>query len=151
MEKRPEVRLLEYAAVPGITICPQLLHAQEIAAKRFKKPKPSFSAPGIGSNGAFSFFLFPTLITNDQALLALVADYKKVVSYAEDLIQNARDRPSEAHALLEPCLAPLSATLADLECELRVVEFRLGELLSKRSSLLSKLVDVQTILGQPEQ
>ena len=73
-----------------------------------------------------------------------------MLSYAEDLIQNARDHPSEAHALLEPCLAPLSATLADLENDLRVTEFHLEGLLLKRRSLLSKLVDVQTILGQSD-
>jgi hypothetical protein len=62
LEKRPEVRLLEYADVPGMTICPLLFYAQELAAKRFKKSKPSASAPGIGSNSAYSFRLTPTVL-----------------------------------------------------------------------------------------
>lgn len=60
LEKRPEVRLLEYADVPGMTICPLLFYAQELAAKRFKKSKPS--APGVGSNSAF-FFYFTSVIS----------------------------------------------------------------------------------------
>jgi len=58
LEKRPEVRLIEYADVPRMTICPLLFYAQELAAKRFKKLKPSFSASGVGSNGAFLSALF---------------------------------------------------------------------------------------------
>jgi len=52
LEKRPEVRLIEYADVPGMTICPLLFYAQELAAKRFKKLKPSVLAPGTGYNSA---------------------------------------------------------------------------------------------------
>ena len=80
----------------------------------------------------------------------LAADFKRITSYTEELIQNARDRPSETRAILEPCLAPLSASLADLENELRGAEYRFEGLLSKRSSLLSKLVEVQTLLGQSD-
>ena len=143
------MRLIEYADVPGMTICPLLFYAQELAAKRFKKLKPSVNAPGVGSNSAFSFHssrFYPLILT---AFIS-AADFKRITSYTEELIQNARDRPSETRAILEPCLAPLSASLADLENELRGAEFRLEGLLSKRSSLLSKLVDVQTLLGQSD-
>ncbi len=90
---------------------------------------------------------YPLILT---ALFILAADFKRITSYTEELIQNARDRPSETRAILEPCLAPLSASLADLENELRGAEYRFEGLLSKRSSLLSKLVEVQTLLGQSD-
>ena len=97
-----------------------------------------------------SLFIISLAINSPKGLFALAADYKRISSYTEELVQNARDRPNEACAILEPCLAPLSATLADLENELRGAEYRLEGLLSRRSSLLSKLVDVQMLLGQSE-
>ena len=92
----------------------------------------------------------PLFLSFDINSFYLAADFKRITSYTEELIQNARDRPSETRAILEPCLAPLSASLADLENELRGAEYRFEGLLSKRSSLLSKLVEVQTLLGQSD-
>jgi len=143
------VRLIEYADVPGMTICPLLFYAQELTAKRFKKLKPSVNAPGVGPNSALSF-ISPLFLSFDINSFYLAADFKRITSYTEELIQNAHDRPSETRAILEPCLAPLSASLADLENELRGAEYRFEGLLSKRSSLLSKLVEVQTLLGQSD-
>jgi len=71
------VRLIEYADVPGMTICPLLFYAQELAAKRFKKLKPSVNAPGVGPNSALSF-ISPLFLSFDINSFYLAADFKRI-------------------------------------------------------------------------
>jgi len=70
----------------------------------FKKLKPSVNAPGVGPNSALSF-ISPLFLSFDINSFYLAADFKRITSYTEELIQNARDRPSKTRAILEPCLA----------------------------------------------
>jgi hypothetical protein len=132
-EKRPEVRLLDFCDVPGMTFGPEYSFAQKVAfSKRPKTDHPS-------SSSGKSLFLF-----YDSSLIIL-----RIATVDQTVKKNCSDAALDKGRFLSlgPVLVPsqntMRAHLAELEADLVNVDFRLEYFFQQHNHLANAVQEAK--------
>jgi hypothetical protein len=136
VEKRPEVRLLDYNSVPGITISPRF-------QKFFKKTK--LDHPTGDTQPGMHFLFSPNPISIKMSFLDAGPSETKLVS--QEALNVARTLASSPG---EPSLQALQTHVAELEKELQNLEFRLQFMYNQRVSVLDHLSSAKQLVEKLE-
>jgi len=143
LEKRPEVRLLEYCDVPGITLCPQLVFAQKAiasSAKRVKLEHPSCEFGRYYLPDHF-FWSILTVFPGHSAPTRHMHEFKGCSEEALSVAEVVAHNPP-----IDPSRSALQAHIADLEADLRSVDFRLQNFYHQRTVVSGILDDAKSRL-----
>ena len=129
-EKRPEVRFLEVSEIPGITIGSRF--QKVLSAKKQKTDH-------LNSSGS-CLFIHSFLLCSSQFIAGSIEG--PLVSEASLLPQEALDNIASSAASdlsIDPSMQALQANVADLEQEIRDLDFRLHFMYRQRQSTLALL------------